>query len=351
MRATLVVPDRDRSAPSGGDRYDARLADRWPGRITVLRAPGSWPVPDEADVRSLAAALGSAGAAPVLLDGLVGCAVPEVVEASAAARPTALLVHSTLSAGAGAQGSEAAGLDAREGRALRAADLVVTTSRWSATDLRDRYGLTGVVVARPGADPTPVAPGSGRTPRLLVLAALTPVKNHAVLLPALAGLRDRPWHLVLAGPAPDRHAADGLLAEVARLGLTDRVTWAGPLTGAELERVWRRTDLLVHPSRSETWGMVVTEALAHGIPAVVTRGTGAQEALTHEADAAVDGPLPGAAVRTDDPGPLAEVLRLWLDDAATRAVWREAALTRRGRQPGWDRTARTVADALAQVQR
>lgn len=346
MRTVLVVPDRDPAAPSGGDRYDAALVDAWPGAISVHRAAGSWPHPDEADVRALGEVLERTGAGPVLLDGLVGCAAPEVVGASAAVRPTVLLVHSTLTAGSGAQGEEAVALDASERQALRAAHLVVTTSAWSAADLEGRYGLTGVVVARPGVDVAPVATGSDRAPQLLVLAALSPVKNHAVLLAALARLLDRPWSLVVAGPAPDRSFAEELSGTARRLGLQERVTWAGPLAGTELEQVWQRTDLLVHPSRSETWGMVVTEALAHGIPAVVTGGTGAQEALAlHGTE------RPGATVRVDDSDAWCGVLRRWLEDPDTRAAWRSAALDRRARLPGWDRTARTVADALAGVAR
>jgi glycosyltransferase involved in cell wall biosynthesis len=181
---------------------------------------------------------------------------------------------------------------------------------------------------------------------------------------------------VLAGPAPDRAFADGLVATAGRLGLQGRVTWAGPLVEADLERVWARTDLLLHPSRSETWGMVVSEALAHGIPAVVARGTGAQEALTHRGgggeeclpappggdgvDAASTPPRPGAesdrghpgtAVDVDAPDELREVLGRWLDDPATRAAWREAALDSREGQPAWDGTAQVVADALGTASR
>ena len=58
--------------------------------------------------------------------------------------------------------------------------------------------------------------------------------------------------------------------------------WPGALTGARLDAVWAATDLLLLTSASETFGMVVTEALARGIPAVVTGGTGAVEALLGE---------------------------------------------------------------------
>lgn len=387
MSATLVVPDRDPAAPSGGDVYDARVAAHWPADLQVCRAPGTWPHPTDADRSALERLLGSLGEGPVLIDGLVGSAVPELVAVSADARRTGVLVHSTLSAGSGAGGARAAALDALEARSLRSADVVATTSAWSAADLRRRYALGDVVVARPGVDPAPVAPGSGAdvgapgsgmdagaavagtgegatpVPRLLVLGALTPVKNHAALLAALARLDDLGWALTVVGAAPDPAFADHLRARARDLGPPGRVTWPGALDGAGLDRVWARTDLLVHPSLSETWGLVVTEAHARGIPTVVHRGTGAEEALTwpatgQGAGAATGegapqtvGPttgrcLPGAAVDVEDVDELAGVLRAWLTDGATRAAWRSAALARRARLPGWGDTARVLHRAL-----
>ncbi|QFG69664.1 glycosyltransferase family 4 protein [Ornithinimicrobium pratense] len=391
MRATLVVPDRDPAAPSGGDVYDARLAAHWPDDVQVCRAPGAWPHPTDADRVVLGRLLSGLGEDPVLIDGLVASTVPELVEASARIRATVVLVHSTLSAGSGAQGAAAEELDALELRALRAADLVATTSAWSAADLGRRYGIDGVILARPGVDPAPLSPGSGAAggpggadssgrkdlpghsgsvasaPQLLTLGALTPVKNHAALLVALAGLRDLDWGLTVAGPVPDREFADHLIGVARDLGLADRVTWPGPLDGVALEQTWAQTDLLAHPSRSETWGMVVTEAHARGIPTVVSRGTGAEEALGWDPvdtrgargwrapvenglidETTLGVAIAGAAVDTDAPDQLTHVLRRWLTGQATRAAWRSAALERRDRLPGWRETAQVLHDAVAQ---
>ena len=53
----------------------------------------------------------------------------------------------------------------------------------------------------------------------------------------------------------------------------------GILVGQALDQKWDTADLLVLTSRIETYGLVVVEALARGIPAVVSAGTGAVEAL------------------------------------------------------------------------
>src|SRR5690606_5932826 len=147
------------------------------------------------------------------------------------------------------------------------------------------------------------------TPVLLSVGAVTPLKNHAVLLDALEQVADLPWTLVVAGPAPDADHLAGLVSHAAARGLSERIRWAGPLVGDDLEAAWEGAARLVHPSRSETYGMVVAEALAHGIPAVVGAGTGATEVLAGpEVDPACSTPLgelPGAAVATDHPEELA----------------------------------------------
>lgn len=377
MSLLLVVPDRGPLGPSGGDRYDASVAAAWrrAGRaLDVEAVPGGWPWPEEEDLRRLSAVL--AGQGPVLLDGLVACSAPRVVEDCARRRPTTVLVHAPLVDGSGARGERAARLTDREGRALTAAHAVVTTSRFAADDLERRYGLEGVAVARPGVEPAPVAEGSldrGEPAQLLVLAALTPAKNHALLLESLEQVADLPWSLLVVGPAPDPGHLRSLQHDVQGRGLRDRVRWLGVLEGQDLAQVWAGTDLLLHPSRSETYGMVVAEAHAHGIPAVVGAGTGAVEALVGGSEpgpaagslaggtepspaggslarGSEPGPgsvLPGCQVDTTHPDPLARALRRWLTQPDLRRDWRQAALRRREEQTGWDRTARELDEVLA----
>lgn len=359
----VVVPDRPASTPSGGDRYDAALVAEWRrlGRdVAEVRVEGDWPWPTDAQVAALDARLDALGPGPVLVDGLVGCAAPGSVRRAAQARPTALIVHSLLADGAGERGERAAELDRRERRALAAADVVVTVSEWAREELRRRHGVGEVVVARPGTERGEVAEGSwGRSaerssrgsaeqpagPLLLVLGALTPLKNHGVLLAALEQVADLPWTAVLAGPAPDAVHREALVADAAARGIGDRVELPGTVDGEELEWLWRRTDLLVHPSRSETWAQVVAQAHAHGIPTVVGEGTGAVEPLRGNGC----GEPPGTAVPVDGPDRLAEVLRRWLTEPDLRRAWREAALARRNLLDGWGRTVRQIDLALDRI--
>ncbi|MFI7744121.1 glycosyltransferase family 4 protein [Kocuria rhizosphaericola] len=346
----VVVPD-DGGRPTGGSLYDRRLV----AALGVLGRParlvpvaGDWPAPDGAARVRLRRALG--GPAPgraVVLDGLMGCADPETVDdAVRSGVPVHLLVHLPLPAETGLDPAATRELARREAAALAAATGVLVPSDWAARDLRRRYGTAGAVVAEPGAGRGPVAAGSS-PPRLLCLASLTPRKNQRLLLRALAPLAGLGWTLDLVGPAGDPRHVRELRAAVLGLPEPGRVRCHGPLEGAALARQWARTDLLLLPSTAETYGMVVTEALAHGVPAVVAAGTGAVEALDgtpRHGPAA--GARAGAALDPADPSAWTSVLRDWLTDPALRAQWRTAALARREHLRSWEDTARDVLAAI-----
>ena len=89
--------------------------------------------------------------------------------------------------------------------------------------------------------------------------------------------------------------------------------------------------------------MSVTEALARGIPVVVSAVGGLPEAVGR----APDGSRPGLLFPPDDPGALAEHVERWLGDRDLRERLRRSAAARRTTLGTWSGTARQVADALA----
>jgi len=112
--------------------------------------------------------------------------------------------------------------------------------------------------------------GSPRT--ALFLGRIYPVKGLPMLVEAWARVRPRGWRLVIAGPDEARHQEE-IVRAVAAPDLRDVVSFAGALYGEVKQSALFAADLLVLPSHSESFGMVVAEALAHGVPVLTTTGT------------------------------------------------------------------------------
>jgi glycosyltransferase involved in cell wall biosynthesis len=338
----VVVPEGidDPRRPSGGNTYDRRVCDGLAALGWTVRehaVPGAWPEPEPAAASALAAVLaGIPDDAVVLLDGLVASTSSDVLVPEAGRLRQVVLVHMPV----GERHRD------RERAVLSAASAVLATSAWTRDLLLDRHRLEPgrVHVARPGVDAADLAPGSASGGELLCVAAVTPGKGHDVLLAALGALAELPWRCVCVGSLerdPDYVARLGRQAR--RSGVGDRVEFVGPRTGPALEASYAAADVLVLASRAETYGMVVTEALARGLPSVATSVGGLPEAL----DGAPGGERPGLLVPPDDPRALAGALSSWLGDAVLRRDLRSAARERRASLPGWPRTAREVARVLA----
>lgn len=343
----LVVPDTidDPGRPSGGNTYDRRLAEQltdlgW--RVRQRPVGGAWPSAEPAERRELARALAEVPeGAVVVVDGLVAAALPEVVVPAARRTRLVVLVHMLF----GPAGPEAAG---RECSVLRAAAAVVATSDWARRQLVTSYGLdpARVAVARPGVDPAERRPGSGEGADLLCVGAVTPAKGHDVLVAALARVADLTWRCSCVGStsvAPD--FASRVQGDVRLAGLESRVALVGPRGGRALDASYAAADLLVLPTRGETFGMVVTEALARGLPVLASEVGGVPEAL----GTTVDGRRPGLLTPPDDAAALAGALRRWLTEPALRHRLRDAALVRRAELAGWSETARSFVRALEAV--
>ncbi len=106
---------------------------------------------------------------------------------------------------------------------------------------------------------------------LLFLGRLHPVKGCDILIDAFSLVRetDDRLHLVLAGPDEDGWA-DSLVRQSRRRGVSDCVTWSGMLTSDERWGACLAAEALILPSHFESFGMVVPEALACGLPVLLS---------------------------------------------------------------------------------
>jgi glycosyltransferase involved in cell wall biosynthesis len=346
----VVVPEGidDPARPSGGNAYDRQVcrglaALGW----AVHQHPiaGAWPRPGAAGHAALARAIRRIpDGAVVLHDGLIASAAPEALVPQVRRLRQVVLVHMPL--GHRPPDDEASAVRAREREALAAAVAVVTTSAWTRRRLQELYALPAdrVHVAEPGVDTARLAPGTAAGDALLCVAAVTPDKGHDVLLDALATATDLAWRCACVGSLDrDSAFADGVRRATRKKGLGDRVRFPGPRTGRELDRAYADADVLVLASRAETYGMVVAEALARGLPVIAAEVGGVTEALGH----GDDGTRPGLLVAPGDAAALGAALRAWLGDAELRGRLRRAARERRASLCGWPATTSVLAGVLA----
>jgi glycosyltransferase involved in cell wall biosynthesis len=347
--AYVVVPDGidDPMRPSGGNTYDRHLclelrAHGW--SVHERAVAGFWDRPGAASFAALEETLREIpDDAVVLLDGLIASIAPEVLVPQASRLRLIVLVHMPL-------GHRPPDDDARrrERAVLTTATATVTTSAWSRRRLIELYDLPGdrVHVAEPGAPIAEPATGTGTGEALLCVGAVAFEKGHDILLEALESIAALSWHCTCVGSL-DRDPAyvESLRRRSLDGGLGERVSFPGPLTGADLDRTYASADLLVHSSRAETYGLVVTEALARGLPVISTDVGGLAEALGEGAA----GTRPGLLVAPEDPVALGGALSAWLGDAELRARLRRAAGERRESLPSWSTTASEVAMVLAEA--
>ena len=140
-----------------------------------------------------------------------------------------------------------------------------------------RVGSVDVAILPHGVDipPLPAPPGSSNgTLRMLYLGRLDPIKGIENLLTACRILLDTSplkWSLRIVGGG-DLEYVRQLDEKVRELGLTGQVVMPGAVTGQAKDHIFDGVDLVVVPSHRESFGLVVAEALAHGVPVVVSTG-------------------------------------------------------------------------------
>ncbi len=339
----FIVPGPIDTA-TGGYRYDRAVvhALRAAGHgVGVHELGGGWPEPDARAVRAADALLGSLpDGTTVVVDGLAFGALPDVAARHAKRLDLVALVHHPLHLEPGATAERLAAHRIAETRALGHARRTIVTSERTARDVA-AMGLApdDIRVVAPGTEPASLARGSDDgTCTLLCVATVTPRKDHATLVEALARVADRPWRLICVGDtARDAATSDALRRRIRACGLEERVELTGELGGEALAERWDAADAFVLASLHEGHGMVLDEAIAHGLPIVATRGGAMARTVPPEA---------GLLVAPGDVPALASTLGEFLDDARLRARLRDGARRARDRRRDWDVAAAEFADAV-----
>lgn len=344
MTVHFLIPG-DLSTRTGGYEYDRRiiagLGDLgW--TVDVRTLDGSFPLPTPA---ALAHADATLAAIPddglVLVDGLALGAMPDEAMRHAGRVRLLALVHHPLALETGIHATLAARLHESERRALAAVRHVVVTSQRTVGALADfDVACQQVSVVEPGTAPASLARGSGSDRLTMVcIASLSPRKGHSVLFRALAALPRRDWRLTCVGSTErEPEAVRALRDELRALELTDRVALVGEADGASIDGYYDCSDLFVLPTLYEGYGMVIAEALAHGLPVISTPTGAIAELVTETAGILVP---PG-----DVDGWTAALMRMF--DPAERATFRQGAAARRSTLPTWEDAAWRMAAVLTQ---
>jgi len=311
----------DLSTRTGGYRYARELLAALARRgvtFGVHRLADAFPFPDAAALTHAADVLaGIPDGSLVVVDGLAFGAMPAQVAAHGERLKLIALVHHPLALEKGLSADDASRLKESERAALACARAVIVTSPATAAALLD-YGVSapritvilpgtdralgarpptgpaigprvnGPAVTGPAATPTdatgPAATGPAATPtaanspdpvRLLCVASVTPRKGHLDLVEALAACQARnpraAWRLLCIGSLERDPGCAALLADRIRsLGLGGLVRLAGEGDEAAVNRAYAEADVFVLASHHEGYGMVLAEAMAHGLPIVST---------------------------------------------------------------------------------
>ncbi len=163
-------------------------------------------------------------------------------------------------------------------------------------------------------------------PLILFLGRLIPRKGADILIEAFASSCPKSGHLVIAGPEGERGYRAYLEERARNSGVESRVTFTGPLYDADKLAILADSDLFVLPSRYENFANAPAEAIACGIPVIITNACGIRSLVDGRA----------GLVIPPDKGALAESLGTLLNDMRLYAQFK-ASCPEVADELGWSR--------------
>jgi D-inositol-3-phosphate glycosyltransferase len=225
-----------------------------------------------------------------------------------------------------------------EAEVIGCSDVIIANSVEEVAQLRTHYGADPdrIEIVAPGVEHAFFSPGDqrgarralglGDHPVLLFVGRIQPLKGLQVAVGALAELGRPDAELVIVG-GPSGAEGDAELAAVLaladRLGVARQLRFVEPQPHHLLSTFYRAADVVLVPSRSESFGLVALEAAACGVP-VVAASVGGLRTLVHHGRT-------GHLVDQRDPRAFADAVRSLLGDpAAARQMGEAAARHARG---------------------
>lgn len=349
--AIVFLVAGDPGQRTGGYGYVRRIVDglrRRGDRVHLQGLEGTFP---DGDARACDAMDSALDALPdgtrVVIDGLALCGLPPLANRHLERLAVMALVHHPLADETGLDEAGQAHYFATEKAALQAIERVIVTSPFTAERLnvydvppsRIEVVIPGVALPSQTAPDSPLQPGDPF--RFLCVATLGPRKGQDLLVSALTQCVDLDWQCSLAGSL-DRHPdyVTSLRRQIDEAGLGDRVRCVGELDDEGLDQAYRSADVFVLPSWYEGYGMVITEAMAYGLPVITT--TGGALAHTASSEAAIK-------VTPGDVDALAVALRQVMTMPGRLQQLVAGAASERRALPSWDDAAGQFKGAMANL--
>ena len=203
-----------------------------------------------------------------------------------------------------------------EDEVIAQSDCVIASTPYEFDDLMEHYGATPerLCTSPPGIDHRKFHPGDrgearqwlglGPEPIVLFAGRIQPLKGADIAVEAVAQLElidaPAPHLLIVGGPSgPDGDAELGRVRQTATdLGIGDRVHCLAPQPHAQLVAFYQAANVLIMPSRAESFGLVAAEAQACGLPVVAGAVGGLPYVVSDGVSGLlVDGPDPASYAR------------------------------------------------------
>jgi len=176
----------------------------------------------------------------------------------------------------------------RERQGMLDADRVISNSAVLKRQVVERYAIPAdrIDVVHFGIDASPddgeldEVPVAASRPTVLFLGRITRQKGPEQFIEVARRVADHipEAQFVMAGTGD---LLPGVIERTVELDLADRVHFAGPVKGPEVDRLYQSADVCVMPSVNEPLGLVAMESLRNGTPCVIPKSSGVAEVLRH----------------------------------------------------------------------
>ena len=330
---------------TGGYHYDRRVIEelrKLGSSVNIISLSAKFPFPDEIALKNTAYIFSSIpDDSVVIVDGLAFGAMKYVIRLHKNRLYLIALCHHPLAMETGLNPCERESLLQSETYALKNADHVIVTSQNTRKILIEDFSISAsqITVALPGTDRYSFAKCNGSPTRLLTCASLTKRKGHDVLIEALSRIDSLDWQARFVGDETlDPTWACELKNRAEVRGVSDQIEFVGAV--ANISSEYQNADIFVLPSKFEGYGMVLSEAIAHGLPIVSTRAGAIPEVVPESA---------GILVNAEDHSALAEALKKLILDNDLRNKMQlgaqKAALT----LPSWGICAEIIAKGIETI--